>query len=194
MLKRRDFMNLTLATGASVAALSSAQAASRSAATDTNALTAEIRDTLKTYQDLWDLQDAPRLEELWDTDSPPCYLAEEQDEWFHTWKQVHAYWTPSSITQGIRMRFNQVTAKWLSDDLAFATFRIKYDMKIRPMPKPIGGDTRASAVFRKKPEGWRLTAWTEAPQSPITYMRKLYEMNVMPGADDFYPVTAKPKE
>ena len=151
-------------------------------------LTAEIDAVLNDYEALWDAQKPSGLIELWDQDDPePFYLAEEQDEWRIGWDQIKDYWSPKgpSSTEAIRMRFDSVQARLLSPELAFATFWIRFDTKMKFMPKPIGSDTRASAIFRKKPEGWRLITWAESPQSPILYMQKLYEKNTKPGFEEF---------
>lgn len=147
------------------------------------ALTAEIDAVLNEYEALWDEQDPAGLIALWDQDDPePYYLAEEQDDWRIGWDQVKNYWDPPgpSMSEAIRMRFDNVQARMIADDLAFASFWIRFDTKMKFMPKPISTDARASAIFRKKPEGWRLITWAESPQSPILYVQKLYEMRLRP--------------
>ena len=44
--------------------------------------------------------------------------------------------------------------------------------------KPVGGDLRVTAVFRKTPAGWRLFHYVEAPLAPIIYVRRLYQGQV----------------
>lgn len=148
------------------------------------ALTAEIDAALNEYEALWDRQDPAGLIEMWDQDDPePFYLAEEQDEWRIGWDQVRDYWDPpgESTTDSIRMRFDGVQARWLSDDLAFAKFWIRFDTKMTFLPGPIGTDARASAVFRKTDEGWRLITWAESPTSPILYIQRLYKLHRQDG-------------
>jgi hypothetical protein len=143
-------------------------------------LTAEIDAFLNEYEAQWDLQDTARLAELWDQDDPePFYLAEEQAEWRIGWKQVMGYFDPSgeSTTDSIRMRFDGVQARWLADDLAFAKFWIRFDTKMQFFPGPYGTDARASAIFRKTDEGWRLITWAESPTSPILYIQRLYKLH-----------------
>ncbi|MEE4185556.1 MAG: nuclear transport factor 2 family protein [Gammaproteobacteria bacterium] len=147
------------------------------------ALSAELDAVLNDYEDLWNAQDPAGLIAMWDQDDPePFYLAEEQDEWRIGWDQVKNYWDPPgpSGTEALRMRFDGVQARMIADDLAFAKFWIRFDTKMKFMPKPIGTDARASAIFRKKPEGWRLITWAESPLSPILYVQKLYEMRARP--------------
>ena len=135
-------------------------------------LSAEIDAFLNEYEDLWNIQDPAGLIALWDQDDPePFYLAEEQDTWRIGWDQVKDYWDPQgpSATEALRMRFDTVNARYLTEekDLAFASFWIRFDTKMIFMPKPIGTDARASAIFRKKEDGWRLVTWAESPLSPI---------------------------
>jgi len=147
------------------------------------ALSAEIDAVLNEYEALWDEQNPAGLIALWDQDDPePFYLAEEQDDWRIGWDQVKNYWDPPgpSSSEAIRMRFDGVQARRLADDLAFASFWIRFDTKMTFMPRPISTDARASAVFRKKREGWRLIVWAEAPLSPVLYVQRLYEMRMRP--------------
>jgi len=143
-------------------------------------LTAEIDAVLDKYEALWDTQDTAGLIALWDQDDPePFYLAEEQDEWRIGWDQLMGYFDApgESTTESIRMRFDGVQARWLADDLAFAKFWIRFDTKMDFLPNPIGTDARASAIFRKTDEGWRLITWAESPGSPILYVQRLYKQH-----------------
>ncbi|MDP6437013.1 MAG: nuclear transport factor 2 family protein [Gammaproteobacteria bacterium] len=147
-------------------------------------LTAEIDAALNEYAALWDEQNPAGLIALWDQNDPePFYLAEEQDEWRIGWDQVKDYWNPEgpSNMTSIRMRFDGVQARALSDDLAFAKFWIRFDTKMKFMPNPIGTDARASAIFRKTEYGWRLITWAESPGSPILYVQRLYNQHKLEG-------------
>lgn len=154
------------------------------------ALTAEIDAVLDEYEALWDRQDPAGLIALWDQDDPePFYLAEEQDEWRIGWAQLKDYWDPPgpSNTESIRMRFDGVQARRLSDDLAFAKFWIRFDTKMNFLPNAIGTDARASAIFRKTDEGWRLITWAESPGSPILYVQRLYKLHREEGEESPMP-------
>lgn len=143
-------------------------------------LTAEIDAFLNEYEEQWDLQDPSKLAELWDqNDDQPFYLAEEQDEWRIGWEQVMGYFDPEgeSTANSIRMRFDGTQARWLSEDLAFAKFWIRFDTKMQFLPTPIGTDARASAIFRKTDAGWRLITWAESPGTPILYIERLYKLH-----------------
>jgi hypothetical protein len=178
-MQRRQFIAGALA-GASVAVTApTAHAAGED-------ITAEITALLRETEALWDSQDTARLRDLWDRDdSQPFYLAGEQDDWFTGWDQLNAYLAPdggNKITQAIRVRFYNIRARLLAPDLAFAAYWMRTDMKLVFMPEPFGSDNRVSAVFRRKPEGWRYLTYAEAFQAPNMYMNKLMEKDV---SDDY---------
>jgi hypothetical protein len=157
-------------------------------------LTAEIDAALDIYEALWDRQDAAQLVEMWDTDDDqPFYLAEEQFEWRIGWEQVMGYMDPpgDSSVHSIRMRFDGVQARRLTDDLAFAKFWIRFDTHMAFLPNPIGTDARASAIFRKTDEGWKLLSWAESPMSPILYIQRLYKLHGEEGEASPMPYISK---
>jgi len=153
------------------------------AATD---VTAEITALLRETERRWDSQDTASLKELWDLDdTEPFYLAGEQDDWFAGWEQLSAYLDPKGgpkITQAIRVRFYNIKARLLAPDLAFAAYWMRTDMKLVFQPKPFASDNRVSAVFRRKPEGWRYLTYAEAFSAPNMYINKMMEKDV---ADDY---------
>jgi ketosteroid isomerase-like protein len=157
-------------------------------------LTAEIDAVLNEYEALWDKQDTAGLAALWDQNDPePFYLAEEQDEWRIGWEQVNDYFDPpgDSTVTSIRMRFDGVQARWLAGDLAFAKFWIRFDTKMDFLPNAIGTDARASAIFRKTDDGWRLITWAESPGSPILYVQRLYKQHREEGEQSPMPYISK---
>ena len=181
-MRRRGFLKNLLA-GISGVGLTTATVSVARAATDINAeITALLRETEKR----WDSQNTASLKELWDTDDQePFYLAGEQDDWFSGWEQLNAYLDPKSgpkVTQAMRVRFYGIKARLLAPDLAFAAYWMRTDMKLIFQPKPFASDNRVSAVFRRKPEGWRYLAYAEAFQAPNMYINKLMEKDV---ADDY---------
>jgi hypothetical protein len=180
-MQRRDFITGAIASTAAMTANSAAAAPSRT--TDING---EITALLRETESLWDMQDTKQLRKLWDTDDQePFYLAGEQNDWFVGWDQLNGYLAPTSgpkVTQAIRVRFYNIRARLLAPDLAFAGYWMRTEMKLIFQPKPFASDNRVSAVFRRKPEGWRYLAYTEAFQAPNMYMNHLMEKDV---ADDY---------
>jgi len=185
-MKRRNFIQSILA-GVSGSVLTPSASAARSTTTD---ITAEITALLRETEKRWDSQDTASLKELWDTDdTEPFYLAGEQDNWFVGWDQLNAYLAPQGgpkITQAMRVRFYDIKARLLAPDLAFAAYWMRTDMKLIFQPKPFGSDNRVSAVFRRKPEGWRYLTYAEAFQAPNMYMNRLMEKDVAPDYQEFF--------
>ncbi len=192
-MKRRGFLQ-HMFLGASATSLLPVEAAMTKTITPpavNTDITAEIEALLHQTEAIWDSQDTAALRDLWDTDdAEPFYLAGEQDDWFVGWDAINAYLAPPpgspKITQAIRVRFYDIRARLLAPDLAFGAFWMRTDMKLVFQPRPFGSDTRVSAVFREKSEGWRYVCYTEAFQSPNIYMQKLYEKNISPEYEDFY--------
>ena len=153
-------------------------------------LDAEIRSLLDDTEAAWNSQDWSNLRALWDSEDPnPFYLAGEQDDWFVSWPAVDDYLGQDGqgdITEAIRVRFYNVRTRRLSDDLAFAGYWMRTDMKLKFAPRPFGSDNRVSAVFRRRPEGWRYLCYTEAFQAPNLYFQRLFEKDVSDDYDAFY--------
>jgi hypothetical protein len=192
MMQRRSFIATVLAglTGPALSATATAKQTNED-------VTAGITELLRETEKRWDSQDTSSLKELWDTDDPdPFYLAGEQDDWFVGWEELNAYLDPKGgpkITQAIRVRFYDIKARLLAPDLAFAAYWMRTDMKLIFQPKPFGSDNRVSAVFRRKPEGWRYLAYAEAFQAPNMYMNHLMEKDVPDDYQEFFDAVEKQK-
>jgi len=189
---RRGFIK-GLVAGISGAGFGAAVAPTALAATD---VTAEITALLRETERRWDSQNTASLKELWDLDdTEPFYLAGEQDDWFAGWEQLNAYLDPKGgpkITQAIRVRFYNIKARLLAPDLAFAAYWMRTDMKLVFQPKPFASDNRVSAVFRRKPEGWRYLTYAEAFSAPNMYINKMMEKDVADDYQEFFDaVTTK---
>jgi len=189
-VQRRQFIAGALASA-------SGTTAAKTTAPDKQSITAEITALLRATEALWDSQDTKQLRELWDRDdSEPFYLAGEQDDWLVGWDALNAYLAPEKgpkITQAIRVRFYNIRARLLAPDLAFAAYWMRTDMKLIFQPKPFASDNRVSAVFRRKPEGWRYLAYTEAFQAPNMYINHLMEKDVAEDYQTFFDKVEKRK-
>lgn len=189
-MKRRSFLqNMFL--GASATAALRLEPASAS----TN-FVGEIEALLRKTEAIWASQDTAALRELWDTDdAEPFYLAAEQKDWFVGWDAINAYLAPPAgspqVTEAIRVRYYDLRARLLAADLAFGAFWMRTDMKLTWQEKPFGSDCRVSAIFRKKPDGWRYVCYAEAFESASMYMQKLYEKNISPDYQEFYEETMR---
>jgi ketosteroid isomerase-like protein len=136
------------------------------------ALDAEITAFLARYAAAYNRQDYAALLQLWDRDDPNVfYIAEEIDPPMHGWRLIDAYFARPGVLDGIRNEYSDVRAHYLAPDLAIATYRLRFDIKVRNM-KPLSGFDRVIAVLRRKDGQWKLARYAEAPQAPLTMVRK----------------------
>ena len=198
-MKRRGFLQQLLfgASATTLLPIETSVAVDTDNKTVSPDLTAEIKALLRQTEAIWDSQDTAALRDLWDTDdTEPFYLAGEQDDWFVGWNAINAYLAPPpgapKLTEAIRVRFYDVRARLLAPGLAFGAYWMRTDMKLVFQPKPFGSDNRATALFRKKSDGWKYVTYIESFQSASVYFQKLYEKDVADDYLDFYKeVTGK---
>ena len=95
----------------------------------------------------------------------------------HGWNMLNAYFNPKPGTQvldGIWNEYTDVRAHQLAPDVAIATYKLDYHIKVKRQ-KAMSGWDRVMAVFRRNEEGWKLVAYAEAPMGPLTMIRKMIE-------------------
>ena len=147
-------------------------------------LAAEIAVFLDEYARVYNNQDYRAVKNLWFDDGNPIYMAEEVPFPLYGKDRMDNYFNPvpgRRILDGIDNRYSQVRAKWVAPDVAVATYRLDYDVKLTGMAALHGWD-RIMAVFRKDGNDWKLTAYTEAPQGPATMVRKM--MKAVPAQNE----------
>jgi len=151
-------------------------------------LTAEIQAFLTAYADAYNRQDYDTLLGMWDQDYPhPIYMAEEVDPPMLGWKRIRAYFNPKpgfTVLDGIRNEYSNVRANYLADNLAIATYQLRFDIKVKRQ-KALSSWDRVMAVFRRKNGQWKLLAYTEAPMAPLTMMRKMLQEQVPEDFPDY---------
>ena len=138
-------------------------------------LAGEIAAFLKEYEEAYNNQDYRKVKSMWHQDGNPFYMAEEVPFPLYGQDRLDNYFNPvpgRKILDGIDNRYSEVRAKYVTPDIAVATYRLDYDLKLRGMPAAHGWD-RVMAVFVRSADGWRITAYTEAPQGPATMVRKM---------------------
>ena len=142
---------------------------------------AAIKALIHQTAETWNTQDFRKVLDLWDPDEEvPFYLAEEQDGWFVGWEPLRAYLAPplpSPVLEALREEMYDISVKLIADDLAIAVWYMHFEMKMRGR-LPIGEEIRMSAVFRKKPVGWRYIHWAESPMTPGAYLDRLRQKEV----------------
>ncbi|MEO8224208.1 MAG: nuclear transport factor 2 family protein [Gammaproteobacteria bacterium] len=135
-------------------------------------LDGELTAFLARYADAYNRQDYTALLGFWDRqDANVFYMAEEIDPPMHGWKLIEAYFARPGVLDGIRNEYSNVRAHYLAPDIAIATYRLRFDIKVKNM-KPLSGFDRVVAAFRRKDGEWKLAAYAEAPQAPLTMVRK----------------------
>jgi ketosteroid isomerase-like protein len=149
-------------------------------------LNAEIERFLARYAELYNRQDYPALLAMWDRESPnPIYMAEEIDPPMHGWNVINAYFNPPPqfpVLESIRNEYTKVKAHAVAPDVAVATYRLRFDIKLRGKPAVSSYD-RVMAVFKKRDGEWKLTAYTEAPMAPLTMVRQMTQKSDLPEAE-----------
>lgn len=135
-------------------------------------LDAEIGALLTRYAEAYSRQDYAAVLGFWDRDDPDVfYIAEEIDPPMHGWKLIEAYFARPGVLDGIRYEYDDIRAQLLAPDLAIATYDMRFDLKVKNM-KPMAGFDRVVAVFRRKGGEWKFARYAEAPQAPMTMVRK----------------------
>lgn len=152
---------------------------------DDSQLTREIEAFLATYAEVYNRQDYTTLLSMWDQDDPdPIYIAEEINPPMQGWDRINAYFNPKpgfSVLDGIRNEYTDINAHYLAENLAIATYKLRFDIKVKNKRAMSSWD-RVMAVFRKKNGEWKLTAYAEAPMAPLTMVREMIHGQV---PDDF---------
>jgi hypothetical protein len=75
-----------------------------------------------------------------------------------------------------------VKAHAVAPDVAVATYRLRFDIKLRGKPAVSSYD-RVMAVFKKRDGDWKLVAYTEAPMAPLTMVRQMTQKSDLPEAE-----------
>lgn len=138
-------------------------------------LAADITAFLAEYEKAYNNQDYKSLKSMWHADGNPIYMAEEVPFPLYGKSRMDKYFNPvpgKKILEGIDNKYSEVRAKYVAPDVAVATYRLDYDIKLAGMPA-VGGWDRVMAVFVKTEEGWKLSAYAEAPMGPATMVRKM---------------------
>lgn len=128
----------------------------------------------------WNANNYDGLKTHWDQIDPaPIYLAEEADQIMTSWPQIENYWSTSEKwIDWIHVEYSNYHVKQVDDTNAMVTFDLRFDLKLNDRPRRIGGDNRAVVSLRMVDGDWKIHSWVEAPLSAMSYVRKLYEMNV----------------
>jgi len=163
-----------------------------------DALSAELQLFLDAYATAYNRQDYDALLGMWDAEfQHPVYLAEEVDPPMLGWSRIRGYFNPKpgfTVLDGIRNAYSDVRANYLAEDIAIATYKLRFDIKVRRQ-KAMSSWDRVMAVFRRRDGQWKLAAYAEAPMAPLTMVRRMLQEQVPEDFADYIEEqrdTAKP--
>lgn len=148
-----------------------------------------IRELFTEYTDAWAANDAARIAGFWDRSDPyPLYKAEEIGHFLTDWSAIFDYWEVNEqLHETIRLRFSKFNFKPLNRAEVMVTAHMRWDIRFAldaALPdgtpfmhrgKAMGGDNHVLALIRKTGGTWKFATWSETPDAPITYVRRLYE-------------------
>jgi hypothetical protein len=116
---------------------------------------------------------------MWDQDDDDVVLKpEEVDTPLFGWAAIDAYWGGyKDVMSSLDARPRDIKVVQLNEDLAICNWTTTWIAQLNgpSYPKPIAGDVRGTAYLRRKPEGWRMFHYVEAPLGPFVQMRRAYE-------------------
>ncbi len=147
-------------------------------------LAAEITLFLADYEMAYNNQDYRKVKSMWVDDGNPIYMAEEVPFPLYGKARLDNYFNPvpgKRILEGIDNKYSEVRAKYLAPNVAVATYRLDYDIKLTGMNAAHGWN-RIMAVFVQDKSGWKMSAYTEAPMGPATMVRRM--MKEQPAESD----------
>lgn len=146
-------------------------------------LKTELVEVMNAVKSDWNSGNYDGLKSHWDmNDTAPIYIAEESDVVMTSWSQIEDYWDGTDKwNEWIVIDYYNYHVKRVDASNAIITFDLRFDVKLNDRPNAIGGDNRGVVSLRKIDGTWKIYSWVEAPLAAITYMRKLYELNVRDG-------------
>ncbi len=151
-------------------------------------LSAELQQFLNAYAAAYNRQDYDALLGMWDDEFPhPVYLAEEVDPPMLGWNRIRGYFNPKpgfTVLDGIRNTYTDVRANYLAEDIAIATYKLRFDIKVKRQ-KAMSSWDRVMAVFRRRDGQWKLAAYAEAPMAPLTMVRRMLQEQVPEDFSDY---------
>ncbi len=152
-------------------------------------LKARIETLLATYAEAWSRNDPEALAACWDESEPyPFYKAEEVDHFLRSHADILAYWQHNQrFHHAVRLVFSALDVQELAPNIALVILQMRWDIRFAadaktedgaPFPsagKAMGGDNHVLVMVRERGDDVRIIGWSETPDAPISYMRKLYE-------------------
>jgi hypothetical protein len=143
---------------------------------------AAVREAVNRLEAAWNANDYAAVAGCFDRDDPmPVYQAEEEAQAAVGWAALDDYFARTGkLNERIAVRYTALTIKLLGSDQALAFWQLGWTIKLATYPRPLGGACRVFALARLRPTGWQFHHYVEAPLSPISYVRTLYEAAAKP--------------
>ena len=147
-------------------------------------LHAEIGSVIAALCNCWNRVALGEIEQLWDADDDlPFCLPQEVEAPLIGRAGLRLYLVKAGARlDAAAMRTWNLNVKPLSGDLAVALYEMHWNGAIHGFNRPVGVDTRVTAIFRRKPEGWRICHYVEAP---VSFTLQLQMRNAAQADADF---------
>ena len=133
---------------------------------------------LAAYADAWADGRAETIAAFWDRAHFRFYKAEEVAEPFLQWDGVLGYWQANqAMHDTVALGFCKETALPLAGPWSMMMAHMRWDIRFAAdapaavAGKAMGGDNQVLALLHED----RIAGWCEAPDAPLSYMRRLYE-------------------
>lgn len=145
-------------------------------------LKADIAAVLDALCACWNATDLGPIRDLWDADEAvPFALPQEILEPIISWERYERYLREGEARlHGSSMRWWDLNVKELAPGLAVALYQMHWNGQIKGFSFPMGVDSRVTAIFRRKPEGWKICHYVEAMPSPLLHLQQAYAAAVDP--------------
>lgn len=130
------------------------------------------------YAAAWAANDAEAIASHWDSVAFRFYKAEEVERVFYVWDEALAYWRGNqAMHERVRLDFSDQRPIPLDAAWRLMFVRMRWSIRFAAAAPPavagkaMGGDNHVLALLH----GERFAGWSETPDAPISYVRRLYE-------------------
>ena len=134
-----------------------------------------IEFAVQSWGNAWSNRNKKEVLALWDGEDPDTfYLPAECEHPLVSMVAIEKY-VAAICTQfrTIRHRPEAVITKQLSDDIGLAFYVLKW--VLADSGGPFGGQYRVTALWRRRQDQWKLTAYAEAPLAPLVELKEYYQ-------------------
>jgi ketosteroid isomerase-like protein len=140
----------------------------------------DVSALLNRLCDCWTRLSLPEIADLWDRDDPGIFLLPQEIE--HPlvgWPALEDYLARAQARlHAASMRVRNLNVRPLAPGMAVALYEMHWNGLIKGMARPMGVDSRATAVFRRRPDGWRICHYVEAPVAFMLHLQQRYHAAV----------------